>query len=157
MISATCVRGLSSLRSSDSRSGCLYMSPLRRQFRRGFQERLGVGMNGTRRDSGGVGHFDDFSAVHDGDAGGEVAHHRHGMRDEEVGEAEVALQLCEQVDDLRADADVEGGDGLVAHDEFGAEREGAGDADALALASGEFVRVAASGRIRRGPRRGGVR
>ena len=97
---------------------------------------------GRARDLLGVADLDDFSAIHYGDAGGEVAHHRHGVRDEEVGEAEVALELGQQVDDLGADADVEGGDGLVADDEFRAEREGAGDSDALALASGEFVGIA---------------
>jgi len=47
--------------------------------------------------------------------------------------------LRKQVDDLRTDADIEGGDWLIGDDEFGAEGEGAGDTDALALASAEFV------------------
>ena len=93
-------------------------------------------MSGARRDLLGVADLEDFSAIHYCDAGGEVADHWHGMRDEEVGEAEVALELGQQVDDLGADADIEGGDRLVADDEFRAEREGAGDSDALALASG---------------------
>jgi hypothetical protein len=69
------------------------------------------------------------------------------MRDEEVGEAEFALQIAEEVDDLRADADVEGGDGLVEDEELGAEGEGAGDVDALALAAGEFVRITGHGGV----------
>jgi len=64
------------------------------------------------------------------------------MRDEEISEAEVALKLGEQIDNLGADADVKGRDGFVANDEFWTESEGAGDADALALSAGEFVRVA---------------
>jgi hypothetical protein len=67
------------------------------------------------------------------------------VRDEEVSEAELALEGLEEIDDLSSDADVEGGDGLVGDDKFWAEGEGAGDADALALASGELVRVAAEG------------
>src|SRR5579871_169087 len=89
--------------------------------------------------------FDDFSATHDGDAVTQVAHHGHGMRDEEVGKAEVALELFEQVYDLRADADVERGDGLVTNYEFWAQDQRAGNADALTLASGKFVRIAAQG------------
>ena len=57
----------------------------------------------------------------------------------EVGEAELVLQLQHQVEDLRLDGDIKGGDRLVGHDEAGAEREGAGDADALALAAAEGV------------------
>ena len=58
--------------------------------------------------------------------------------DEEVGEAEVGLEVGEEVEDLGLDGDVEGGDGFVADDELGAQGQGAGDADALALAAGEF-------------------
>ena len=55
---------------------------------------------------------------------------------------ELALELCEQVDDLRLDRDVERRDGLVGDDELGLQRDGARDADALALAAGELVREA---------------
>ena len=48
----------------------------------------------------------------------------------------------QQVDDLRLDRDVEGGDRLVGDDEVGVHGQGAGDADALALAAGELVGVA---------------
>jgi len=55
---------------------------------------------------------------------------------------EALLELLQQVDDLSLDGDVEGGDGLVTHDEVRLEGQGAGDADALALAAGELVGVA---------------
>ena len=64
------------------------------------------------------------------------------VRDEEVGEVEVALQALEEVDDLGLDRDVERRDGLVADDEVGVERERAREPDALALAARELVRVA---------------
>jgi hypothetical protein len=50
------------------------------------------------------------------------------------------LQIVQKVDHLRLDRDVECGDRLVADDQARVERERAGDADALALAAGEFVR-----------------
>ncbi len=77
------------------------------------------------------------------------AHDREVVGDEEVGEAEPALQVLQQVDDLRLDRHVERGDGLVADDQLGLRGERAGDADALALAAGEFVRIA---QRRAGPR-----
>ena len=80
--------------------------------------------------------------VHHGDAVGQVADHGQVVGDEEVGEAVGALQLGQQVDHLALDGDVEGGHGLVAHDQAGLEGERPGDADALALATGELVRVA---------------
>jgi hypothetical protein len=50
--------------------------------------------------------------------------------------------MHQQVDDLGLDRHVERADRLVAHDELGLHREGARDADALPLATGELVRVA---------------
>ena len=45
-------------------------------------------------------------------------------------------------DDLRLDRHVERGDRLVGDDQLRVHRQRAGDADTLALASGELVRVA---------------
>ena len=87
--------------------------------------------------------FDNTATLHDRDAGAEITDDRHRVRDEEVRKAEVALKLLEKIDDLGADADVEGGDGFVGHDELGTEREGAGDANALPLSTAEFVGEAA--------------
>ena len=64
------------------------------------------------------------------------------MRDEHVGEVELVLQVLEQVDDLGLDRHVERRDRLVGDDQLRAQRERPGDADALALAAGELVRVA---------------
>ena len=62
--------------------------------------------------------------------------------DEDVGEAELVLQVVEQVDDLGLDRDIEGGDRLVGDDQLRVRRQGPGDPDPLALAAGELVRVA---------------
>ena len=67
---------------------------------------------------------------------------RQVVGDEQVGQVELGLQVLHQVDDLGPDRHVEGRDRLVGDDEVGLDRQGAGDADALALAAGELVRVA---------------
>ena len=103
---------------------------------------MGVGVHRVLVESSSVADLDDLAEVHDGDAVGDVPDDRQVVGDEDVGEAELVLQVLEQVDDLRLDRHVEGGDRLVADDELGLERERAGDADALALAAGELVRVA---------------
>ena len=64
------------------------------------------------------------------------------MRDEDVGQVELALEILQQVEDLRLHRDVERRDRLVADDQLRLERERARDADPLALAAGELVRVA---------------
>jgi hypothetical protein len=80
--------------------------------------------------------------MHDSDARGQVTHHRHGVRNEQVGQLKLALQLGQQVHHLCAHADVERRNRLIGDDEFRPERQCPGDADALALASAELVRVA---------------
>ena len=76
------------------------------------------------------------------------------MGDEDDREPELALQVAQQVEDLRLDRDVERGDGLVGDDQLRLQRERPRDADALALAAGELVRVAVvvlGVQARRGP------
>jgi len=83
--------------------------------------------------------------LHNGDAVAQIAHQRHGVRDEEIGEAVALLEFAQQVDDLRADGDIERADGFVEDKEFGTEGDGAGDVDALTLAAGELVGIAVEG------------
>src|SRR6188472_2733643 len=64
------------------------------------------------------------------------------MSDEDVREAQLALQPLEQVDDLRLNRNVEGGDRLITDDHLGVQRHAAGDADPLPLPARELVRVA---------------
>ncbi len=64
------------------------------------------------------------------------------MRDEEVRQPELLLQLVQEVHDLRLDRDVERRDRLVEHHHPRVQRERTSDADALALAARELVREA---------------
>ncbi len=80
--------------------------------------------------------------VHHHDVVGDVVHHAQIVRDEEVGELELDLQLAQQVQDLRLDRDVERRDRLVRHHQLRPQHQGAGDGDALALAAREHVGIA---------------
>ena len=73
----------------------------------------------------------------------DVLDHGQVVRDEQISEAELALQVDHQVEHLGLDRDVERGDRLVGDDQLGLQRERAGDADALALAARELVRIIA--------------
>ena len=58
--------------------------------------------------------FHDAAKIHYRKPVGEVLHHAEIMADEQQREAELALQVLQQVDDLRLDRDVERRDRLVA-------------------------------------------
>ena len=97
-------------------------------------------------------HLDDLAEIHHRDAVGHVLDDGEVVADEQERQAELLLQVLQQVDDLRLDRDVERRDRLVADDEVGLGRERAGDADALALPAGELVRPAVH-RVARQPHR----
>ncbi len=99
----------------------------------GGQESYRVGMKGILIESLGCGDFNNLTEVHDCNAVGDVFDDAEVVGDEQVGEVEGFLEVFEEVDDLSLYGYVEGGDGFVGDDEFGVEREGAGNADALAL------------------------
>jgi hypothetical protein len=68
--------------------------------------------------------------------------HRHVVGDEQEGELHLCLQVEQQIDHLRLDRDIERRDAFVGDDHLRLERQRARDADALALAAGELVRIA---------------
>jgi hypothetical protein len=80
--------------------------------------------------------------VHHQDAIGDVLDHVQVVRDEDVRQRQLGLEILEQVEDLGLDGLVERRDGLVEHEELGIEHERARDVHPLALASRQFVRVA---------------
>ncbi len=99
---------------------------------------MGVGVAGTFVEVFGIGHFDDFAEVHDGDAVADVFDYGEVVGDEEVAETHFLLEVEHEVEDLRLHGNIKGGYGLVADDELRLEGNGAGNADALALAAGEL-------------------
>ena len=86
--------------------------------------------------------LDDAPALDHRDLAGDVADHRHLVGDEQDGQAELAVDAREQVEDRAGGFRVERGGRLVGEQHLGLGGERAGDADALLLAAGEFGRVA---------------
>src|SRR5207253_9347209 len=64
------------------------------------------------------------------------------MRDEEIGELQLLLQVHQQIDDLRLNRHVQRRHRLVEDDERGTECERASQADSLTLTSAELMRIA---------------
>ena len=75
----------------------------------------------------------DLTEIHHDDAVRDEAHDVQVMRDEHISEAELVLQVDQQIEHLRLDRLVERRDRLIEQYETGAERERARDIDALAL------------------------
>ena len=107
------------------------------------QQRLRVRVGGRRVQLLGRADLHQLAEVHHGDDVGDVAHDGQVVGDEQVRQVELVLQVLQQVDDAGLDRHVERRHRLVEHDERRVEGQRPGDADALALAAGELVRVAA--------------
>jgi hypothetical protein len=116
----------------------------------GGEQAAGVGVRGALEEVGGRAGFDDSSGIHDGDAVADAAHHGEVVGDEEHGQREALAQLGEQGENLRLHGNIEGGGGLVGDEQRGTVDDGHGDHDALALASGELMRVVSPAALGRG-------
>ena len=114
----------------------------------GAHQNLRVGVEWICKNVFGASQLDQPAEVHDADLIAQVPNHGEVMRDEEVSQPELALEVAKEVDDLGLDRDVERGQRFIADDQSGPERDRAGDRDALALPPREFVGKAL-GRLRR--------
>ncbi len=121
---------LSTMRSARQRAG------------RGCQQRLGVGVQRPGEDARLGALLDRVAQVHHQHLVRDVAHHAEVVRDEEIGQAELGLQVVQQVQHLGLDRHVERRHRLVGHQQARVEHQGPRDRDALALAAGEHVRIA---------------
>ena len=86
--------------------------------------------------------FKQISEIHHADAVGDIPDDADIVRDEQIGQIFLLLQIQQQIDDLRLDGDIKRGDRLIADDKFRVQDQRAGNSDPLALTTGEFVRVA---------------
>src|SRR5690606_15472749 len=100
----------------------------------------GIGMARLCEDARLGGDLDDLAQIHDGDAMGDEFNDAEVVRNREIGNAEIALQIAEEIEDLRLHRYVERRNGLVADDDIGVEGQSPGNADALALTTGKLVR-----------------
>src|SRR5690348_826782 len=88
-----------------------------------------------------VRNFDDFAEIHNRNTLADVLDHSQIVRDEEIGQMQLLLQILEQVDYLRLDRNVERRHRLVEHEETRAHCERPRDPDALALPARELMRI----------------
>src|SRR5215218_9721506 len=101
-----------------------------------------VGMAGTGEDRLPWPGLDDAAEIHHGDAVAHVLDDAEVVADHDVGQPEGVLELEQEIDDLRPDRNVERRHRLVQQHHLRPQDQRPGDADALALAAGELVRIA---------------
>ncbi|MNV77663.1 hypothetical protein D3C71_1711050 [compost metagenome] len=90
-----------------------------------------------------------LAQVHHHHAVAHVAHHIEVVADEHVGEAELGLQVEQQVDDLCLDRLVERRHRLVKDHHARLQCQRPGDVHALPLATGKLMRIALGKALRR--------
>ena len=116
--------------------------------RDGGEQALGVGMGGLGGDEFGGAFFNEFTVFENGDLIADVFNDCEVVGNEEISKVELFLEIHQEVDDLGLDRDIECADRFVADDKLRFDGEGAGNTDALALASAKFVGEAAGvGRV----------
>ena len=80
--------------------------------------------------------------AHNGDPVSNIIDHGQVVRNKQIGQPQVFLEILHKIEDLRLHRDIKRRDRFVAYQQFRFECQGAGDADALALSAGERVRIA---------------
>src|SRR5262249_52266155 len=101
----------------------------------GGEERATIGMAGRSKQVFGACNLDNAAKIHHGNAVGDMLYDGQVVRNENVRQSELILQIAKQIEDLRTDRYVKRGHRLVANDEFRFDGKRAGDRDALSLAA----------------------
>ena len=96
--------------------------------------------------------LDDLAEIHHQHPVAQQPHHGQIVRDEQIAHAELVLEPLQELQDDDLHGNVERRGRLVEHQKVGLDRDGAGNADAGALAAGKLMResataIAAAGRI----------
>jgi hypothetical protein len=86
-----------------------------------------------------------------------VRHDVEVVRDEQVAQAEAALQFRQQIENLAAHRGVQRRHRFVQHDHFRLHDDTPGDRDALSLSAAEFMRIARAGFLTQSDARENIR
>ena len=86
--------------------------------------------------------FHNLAQIHNNDVVRNMLDNRHIVGNKDVGQTQIALQILQQVQHLCLNGNIQRGDGLIADDHFGVQRQRTGNADTLTAAAVQLVRVA---------------
>ena len=111
------------------------------QLRQRAQQRPGVGMPCIEENLVDHADFHNLAGVHNRHTVGHVGHHAQVVGDIDDGHVLLALQLADQIQNLRLDGHIQGGGRLVADQDLRTAGHGDGDDHALAHAAGKLMRI----------------
>ncbi len=86
--------------------------------------------------------LDEVAQVHNTNRVGDVLNNGQVMRDEQIGQTKLLLQVAQEVDDLRLNGNVKCGNRLIAENEIRIQRKRTSDTNSLTLTAGELMRIA---------------
>src|SRR5215831_15530979 len=92
--------------------------------------------------------LNDVAEIHHQDPITDELHDVQIMRDEQIRQVQLLLQLHEEIQHLRFDRFIEGRNGLIENDQARSQSQGTGNVHALLLPTGEFVRIARPEQLR---------
>ena len=84
--------------------------------------------------------LDDLAGIHHDHLVDQFGNHAQVVRDDQHGHAQALLQIAQQIEDLRLDRHIQGGGGLVGHQQHRLAGQGHGDHHPLAHAARQPVR-----------------
>ena len=87
------------------------------------------------------GQLKDTTQVHNRYAVTDVLNHTQVMRDKDIREVKVFFEILHQIDYLSLDRNIQSTDRFVGNDQFRPDAQGPGNADPLALTTGELVGI----------------
>ena len=110
--------------------------------RRRGEQRLRIGMQRFAEDAllGSV--LDGEAEIHHQHVVRDVLHHREIVRDEQIGKAELLLEVEQQIEHLRLHRNVQRRYRLIGDQQFRLQHQSPRNGDALALAAGKHMRIA---------------
>jgi hypothetical protein len=89
-----------------------------KQFRNRSQQLTRVGVRGLPQNFFGSSYFYKFTGTHDSNPHRQLRHDRQAVRNENVGQAKLALKILQQKQHLSADGDIQCGDRLIGNNQF---------------------------------------
>ena len=109
--------------------------------RHGGQQTLRVRVERVCKNLLSVGSLDEIALVQDADTVGNVFDHAQIVRDKKASTLGFFLNILEQIDDLRLNRNVKGGNAFVGDNELRFHDKGAGNPDTLTLTAAELLRI----------------
>src|SRR5579885_1025460 len=111
-------------------------------YRNGGEQRLGIRVQRHLVERLALCQFHHSSQVHHGHAIADMFHDRQIESHEQVGQAKLTLEIFQQVKHLGLNGHIQGRNRLVGDNEGGMQRQGARNADTLALPAAKLMREA---------------